>query len=395
MLKLSSRVDILKQSVTLEIDAKAKALQESGVDVVNLAAGEPDFDTPPSIKNAAIDALRKGFTKYSNSQGLPVLRKVISQFIETRRKFSVTPDEIIVTAGAKHAIFLALQCLIEPGDYVLLPIPAWISYVPCIELAGGKVIPLPLHGSNGFQIDLDEWKKMALPPTCRGIIINTPNNPTGVCLNYETLKALVAWAIQRNLWILSDEIYADIVFDGQKHFSIASLGSEELRQCVITIDGLSKNSCMTGWRLGWAIATSELIKKMTAYQSHSNSHVATFVQMAALEAFNEYNVSLPSMVKEFDQRRRFCIKALDELSEYLSYTRPTGAFYFFINLSKWLTKKKMNDIEFCKRFLEKFHVGVVPGEAFGIKNHIRISYATSIENLKKGMARLGKFLESK
>jgi aspartate aminotransferase len=393
MLKTASRVNSLKSSSIMEISAKAQELQSQGHDVISLAAGEPDFNTPEAIQKAATQAMADGITKYAPAPGFLALREVIAEMVTRENHFQVSPDEVIVTSGAKHALYLALQCLTEPGDAVLVPTPAWVSYTPMIELAGAQIIPLPLFEEDGFRANVDRWKGMAIPSNARGIILNSPNNPTGVVYNREDLIRLVGWALQRNLWIISDEIYEKILYDAAKHYSVASLGPE-VKSHTITISGFSKSYCMTGWRLGWAIADKDVIKKMVALQSQSTSHVTSFVQWAGITAARLPEQHIQSLVKAFDKRRNYCMGRLNKLSDALTYVRPTGAFYFFINLSRWLNEHKMNDVELCKELLIKQHVGGVPGSSFGKEKFIRLSYATSQENLEKAFDRIEAYLKN-
>jgi aspartate aminotransferase len=393
MLRLASRVSSLKSSSIMEIAAKAAELKSQGFDVISLAAGEPDFNTPEPIQQAATKAMADGITKYTPAPGFLALREAIAETVTRENKFAVAPDEIIVTSGAKHALYLALQCLVEPGDAILLPTPAWVSYTPMIELAGAQVIPLPMFEEDGFVANVDRWKGMAIPPNAKGIILNSPNNPSGVVYGREELIRLVGWALQRNLWIISDEIYERILFDGAEHTSIAALGPE-VRNHTITISGFSKSHCMTGWRLGWAIAGKEVLSKMIALQSQSTSHVASMVQWAGIAAAKLPASYTETMVEAFDKRRHYCMERLNKLSDHLSYVRPTGAFYFFVNMSKWLNPRKMNDVELCKDLLAKGHVGLVPGASFGKEKFVRLSYATSQENLVKAFDRIENYLKS-
>lgn len=393
-MKLATRVNTLKSSAIMEIAARAAELKTMGHDVISLAAGEPDFNTPEAIQNAATKAMAEGITRYTPAPGFLALREAVAELVTRENGFQVSPEEVVITSGAKHAIYLALQCLVEQGDTVLVPTPAWVSYSPMIELSGANFLPLPLFEEDGYRINVDRWKGMPIPANAKGIIINSPNNPTGVVYSREDLVRLVGWAMQRNLWIMSDEIYEKILYDGAKHHSTASLGPE-VKNCTVTISGFSKSHCMTGWRLGWAIAEKEVIKKMSALQSQANSHVTSFVQWAALTAAKMPPQTVTTMVEAFDKRRQYVMGRLDKLSEHLTYVRPTGAFYFYINLSKFLTPRKMTDVEFCKELLVNQHVGVVPGASFGKEKCIRISYATSQANLEKAFDRIEKFLTTK
>ncbi len=391
MLKIANRVKALKSSSIMAISARAAELKAEGHEVISLAAGEPDFNTPELIQAAATKAMKDGITKYTPATGFQSLREAIAKKISVENGFPVDPEEVLITSGAKHGLYLALQCLVDPGEAILIPTPAWVSYSPMIELAGASVIPLPLYEEDGYRPNVERWKGMAIPPNAKGIIINSPNNPTGVVYSREELIKLTGWALQRNLWIISDEIYEKIIYDNLTHTSISALGPEA-KKATITVSGFSKSYAMTGWRFGWVIADRPFIAKMASLQSQSNSHVTSFVQWAAITA-----CTLPPeignfMVAEFDKRRRYCMDRLDKMGAHLSYSRPTGAFYIFINLSKWLIQKKMTDLEFCKELLNKEYVGVVPGSSFGKEHSIRISYATNIDNLKKAFDRIEAYL---
>lgn len=393
MLKFATRVQSLKSSSIMEISAKAQELKAKGFDVISLAAGEPDFNTPEAIQRAATQAMAEGITRYTPAPGFLALREVIAEMVTRENGYEVSPDEVTIVSGAKHGIYLTLQCLVEPGEAILVPTPAWVSYSPMVELTGAHIIPLPLFEEDGYRPNVDRWKGLAIPPNAKGIIINSPNNPTGVVYTKEDLTRLVSWALQRNLWILSDEIYEKILYDGATHTSVSALGPEA-KNCTVTVSGFSKSYSMTGWRLGWTIAPKEFSKKLGALQSQSNSHTTSFVQWAAITAAKLPPTILQSMVTEFDTRRQYCMKRLDGLSNFLTYTRPTGAFYFFINLSKFLGPRKMSDVDFARTLLENEYLGVVPGSSFGKENCMRISYATSLKNLETAFNRLENFFKS-
>jgi len=390
-MKFAARVNTLASSSIMEIAAKAAELKASGKDVISLAAGEPDFNTPEAIQMACTKAMAEGITRYTPAPGFLALREVIADLVTRQNGFQVSPEEVLITSGAKHAIYLTLQSLVEEGDTVLVPTPAWVSYKPMIELSGAKFLPLPTFEEDGYRVNVDRWKGMSIPPNARGIIINSPNNPTGVVYTREDLVRLVGWAMQRNLWIMSDEIYERILYDGAKHVSVASLGPE-VKANTITISGFSKSHCMTGWRFGWTIADKDLTKKMAALQSQSNSHVTAFVQWAAITAAKMGNDTVDAMVAAFDKRRRYCMERLDKMSEHLTYVRPNGAFYFYINLSKYLNRKQQTDVDFCRELLTKQYVGAVPGSSFGKEKSLRISYATSQAVLEKAFDRLEAYL---
>jgi len=392
VLKLASRVAALQSSSIMDIAAQAGALKAKGVDVVTLAAGEPDFNTPEEIQQAATKAMAEGITKYTPSAGFSALREAIAEKVTRENGFPVKAEEVLITSGAKHALYFALQTLAEAGDAVLVPTPGWVSYHAMVELTGAQMIPLPIYEEDGFQLNVDRWKGMAIPPNARGVLINSPNNPTGVAYSREQLKKFVGWALQRNLWILSDEIYEKILYDGAEHVSIASLGPE-VRNHTITVSGFSKSHCMTGWRLGWAIGPADIIKKMSALQSQSISHVTSFVQWAGLTAAKLPASKIDEMVEKFDERRHYCLGRLEKMTEYCSYHRPNGAFYFFVNFSKFLNKVGKSDVEMCKELLSDHHVAIIPGSAFGKEKFVRISYANNIENLKKAFDRIEAYLK--
>lgn len=393
MLKFSERVNSLKSSATLEITAKAQQLKSEGHDVISLAAGEPDCNTPDPIQHAATEAMARGITRYTPAMGFLALREMIAEKVSKENGFPVTSEEVIVTCGAKHAIYMALQCLVDKGDSVLLPTPAWVSYGPMIELTGASIFPLPLFEEDGYRANVDRWKNMAIPSNARGIILNSPNNPTGVVYSREDLIRIVSWALQRNLWILSDEVYEKILFDDRKHVSVASLGPEA-HSHTITVSSVSKTYAMTGWRVGWAIGQKTLVKKMGALQSQSTSNVTSFAQWATVAALELPPDSVTKMVESFSRRRDYCIQRLESLKSYASYVKPDGAFYFFLNLSEYLSKRKMSDVEFCRELLEKSFVGLVPGTAFGKEKCVRLSYATSDANLEKSFDRIEAFLKN-
>lgn len=376
----------------MDIAAQAAAMKSKGLDVVTLAAGEPDFNTPVEIQNAATQAMKDGITKYTPSSGFLKVREAIAEKVSRQNGFPVDPSEVLVTCGAKMGLYLALQCLVDPGDSVLVPTPSWVSYRSMIELSGGQMIPLPCLEQDGFGLNLERWRDLAIPSNARGILVNSPNNPTGMTYSREQLKLLTNWALQRGLWILSDEIYEHTLYDGAEHVSIASFGPEA-KSHTITVSGLSKSHCMTGWRLGWAIAPKDLIQKMSALQSQSISHVTSFVQWAAMTALSMPASTIQKMNTEFDERRHYCMKRLDGMTQWLSYTRPNGAFYLFVNFSRFLTKVKMTDVELCRELLQKKYLATVPGSSFGQENFLRLSYANSIPNLEKAFDRIESFID--
>ncbi len=385
MWEFAKRTKGVNESETLAMSAKAAALKAAGHDVISLAAGEPDAPTPDPVQQAATDAMHRGFTRYAPPQGYLALREAIAAKTHRDYGYPVHPDEVFVTGGAKMALYLALQTLLDPGDSVLLPTPAWVSYRAMVELCGAQVIPIPLDESQHFALDLDKLKGCAVPLKTRGIILNTPHSPTGTVLTREELMRLAGWALQRNLWIMVDEVYDKLVYEGN-HVPMASLGPEVQSQ-TITINSFSKTYSMTGWRLGYAIAPKKVIAKMTAIQSQSLSHPTSFVQMAGIAALKLPQSHLEHMCKTFRERRDFCVARLNEVNPLMKFGVPHGAFYFFVDVQPWLQTFGKSDAEFCHYFLEKYHVGVVPGSAFGKDGYVRLSYASSLDQLKKGLSR--------
>ncbi|MBI4403088.1 MAG: pyridoxal phosphate-dependent aminotransferase [Deltaproteobacteria bacterium] len=393
MFKYATRVGCLRPSPSNEISNLAIELKAQGRDVISLATGEPDFDTPEPIRQAAEQAIHSGVTRYTPTAGFLSLRQAIAQKYSVEYQTSIHPDEIIITCGAKHAISLALQCLVEPGESVLLPTPAWTNFGPMIELAGASILPLPLFEEDGFKPNLDRLKRMAVPAGVKGIILNSPNNPTGAVLSRDDLVRIVCWALQRDLWIISDEVYDKILFEEIEHTPIASLGPE-VRAHTIVANGLSKTYAMSGWRIGWAIADGAFIQKMVAMQSQTTQNAPSFAQSAAIAAIRLASSFVDEMVDIYDSRRQYCMRRLNTLHSHLSYVEPKGAFYFFINLGKWLSEREMTDTEFCRQLLLQQGIALVPGTAFGKERYVRLSYATSSENLANAFNRLDKFLNA-
>ncbi|MBI1860600.1 MAG: pyridoxal phosphate-dependent aminotransferase [Deltaproteobacteria bacterium] len=393
MLRFSQRCESLKSSSIMEISAKAAELKLQGFDVISLAAGEPDFNTPIEIQNAATKAMADGITKYTPAPGFLTLRQAVADHVTRENDFPVEPSEVVITCGAKHALYTAIQCLVNPGEAVLVPTPAWVSYGAIVELAGGYIIPLPLLEEDGFRPNVERWKGMALPSNVRGIILNSPNNPTGAVYSRDDLMKLVSWALSRDLWIISDEIYEKITYDQLRHVSVASLGPE-VKGRTVTVSGFSKSHCMTGWRLGWTITEKDLAQKISAFTSQSISHVTSFAQMGALTAARMGHGVVDKMVSEFDARRQYVASRLDKWSGDVAYTMPHGAFYFFVKCSKLLSRKWVNDVQMCRDLLANQHIGLVPGASFGSSGYVRLSYATSMENLHRALDRFEDYLRT-
>ncbi len=373
-----SRADLIQPSATMKISERARQLRREGKDVIDMGLGEPDFSTPSHIVEAACRALREGKTTYAPAQGIPELREAIAEKLNAENGIQATPENIIVTSGAKYAIYEAMQVLIEPGDEVILLEPAWVSYEACVLLAGGKPV-FVRHDESFKSAEVGEH----ITPKTKMIVVNSPNNPIGVVYPRSFLKEIADLASDHGLYVMADEVYEKIVFDGEHH-SIASF--DGMFERTITINAFSKTYAMTGWRLGYAVAPEEVIARMRKIQSHSISSPTTFVQYAGVAALKGDQSFVESMVEEFRKRRDMLAKGLDELG--IDYAPPEGAFYVFMNTG-------MDGDEFSRRFLEEFHVAVTPGSGFGksYSSWVRLSYATSADRIAEMLRRLEKFLE--
>jgi len=387
---ISDRAKSVQPSPTLAITAKANRMKAEGIDVVSFGAGEPDFDTPENIKDAAIRSLKSGFTKYTASSGIDELKTAIVDKLARDNGLHYQKSQIIVSNGAKHSLYNAMLALVNPGDEVIVPIPYWVSYPDQVRLAEGKPVFVTTNESNGFVATAEMIQK-AITPKTRMIVLNSPNNPTGGVYSRENLQAIADIAVANNIYVLSDEIYEKIIYDGRKHVSIASLG-EEIQRLTITVNGLSKSHSMTGWRIGYAAADKEVISAMRRIQDHSTSNAVSFVQKGAVEAFTGPQDDVHKMVAEFDKRRKAIVKRLCVIPG-VSCSMPHGAFYVLPNVSGLFGKAwdggviKDSD-SLAEYLLEEAKVAVVPGSGFGAPNYIRLSYATSMENIEKGLDRI-------
>jgi len=381
----AARVHNLTPSLTLAIDAKAKALKAKGVDVIGFGAGEPDMDTPEHIKAAAMGSLDAGFTKYTPSSGIPELREAIAEKLKKDNGLDYEPSQIIVTCGAKHACFNAFLATINPGDEVLIPAPYWLSYPEMVKLAGGEPVIVPTTAENNYKITPDLFREYTSPLT-KMIVLNTPGNPTGTMYTENELAALVEVALDDDIQILSDEIYEKLVYDGAKHVSVASFSSEVYNSTIV-VNGFSKPYAMTGWRLGYLAAPKDVAAKIDSLQSHSTSNATSFAQKGALAAYKGPQECVEEMRLEFDKRRLRMCELLDGIPS-LSYVKPQGAFYVMVDISR----NGQSSVQFAEKLLEDQKVAVVPGVAFGDDKTIRLSYATSMENIEEGLKRLKKFV---
>lgn len=371
-------------SQTLAIDSKAKALKAEGKDIVGFTVGEPDMDTPDHIKLAAAQSLAEGFTKYTPSSGIPELRQAIAEKLKVENGVDYKPNQIIVSCGAKHSCYNALLATINPGDEVIIPAPYWVSYPEMVKLVGGEPYIIQTKAENNFKLTPEDLQS-AISPSSKMVILNSPGNPTGSVYTENELAALVEVALEDDLFILSDEIYEKIVYDGAKHFSIASM-SKKVFEHTITVNGFSKAYAMTGWRLGYLAAPDPIAKAIDSIQSHSTSNPTSFAQKGAIAALRESQDCVTEMVKTFAQRRQLMLDGLASIPG-ITCQKPLGAFYVLPDISSF----GLTSSQFCEQLLDQAMVAAVPGVAFGDDNTIRLSYACSTETIEKGISRLRDF----
>ncbi len=383
MLKVNRRIKDIVGSTTLAITARAKELQAQGHDVVNFGAGEPDFDTPDFIKEAGIKAIQSGQTKYTPSIGTQDLREAICAKLLKDNKLAYKPNQIVVSCGAKHSLFNIIQVLVDDGDEVIFQAPFWVSYPEMVKAAGGVSIIIPTDKSTGFKITPALLNKHISAKT-RILILNSPSNPTGITYTKEELAALAAICVERKIYVISDEIYEKLVYDTKEYTSIAAFG-KEIFDLTITVNGVSKAYSMTGWRIGYAAGPVEIMEYIKKYQDHSTSNPASISQAAAVAALKAPDESIEAMRKVFHDRRDLMMRCLDEIPR-ISYIRPGGAFYVFCDFSK-----VGNGATVAKQMLDEIKVAVIPGDAFGAPEYVRLSFATSEAKIKEGLRRIGQW----
>lgn len=387
---LSERAKKIKPSPTLAIDSKAKALRAAGIEIINFGVGEPDFDTPQNIKEAAIKALRDGFTKYTPVGGIDSLKNaIIDKFIKDNN-LHYSREEIIVSCGAKHCLYNIAQALFGPGDEVIIPTPYWVSYPDQVILNDAVPVFAKTEEKDGFLLKPEGLESLITKKT-KALILNSPSNPTGCTYDKKSLENIAEVCLRHDIYIISDEIYEKLVYDGVCHVSIASI-DREIKDRTIVVNGLSKSHAMTGWRIGFAAGPKEIIKAMTNIQSQSTSNPNSIAQMAAIEALRGPQESVKRMVEEFDRRRRFLIAGLNSIDGVRCLV-PQGAFYAFPNVSSFFGRSYegkviSNSSDLALYLLEKASVALVSGDAFGEPNNIRLSYATSMDNIEKGLERI-------
>ncbi len=387
---LSDRAGLLKPSPTLAMTSRAKAMKSQGRDVISFAAGEPDFNTPDEICSAAIQALGEGQTKYCASSGLPQLREVVAEKLTTQNKVATSPDQIIVSCGAKHSIYNTLQVLVNPGDEVILIAPYWMTYFDQVVLAGGTPKVIYATAENDFSPTIEQVKAVVTERT-KAIILNSPSNPTGGIIPASTLAAIGQLCVQNGMWIISDEIYERLIY-GVEHTSIASLGKEIADQ-TITITGVSKTYSMTGWRIGFASGPLPVIKAISNFQDQVTSNATTFAQFGAIAALKMPEEEVESMRAEFQIRRDLILAELRKLPD-VNVRTPHGAFYVFPDLSAYLGGEISTDLQLAEYLLENAEVATIPGSVFEGNGHLRMSYAASRSDIEDGVQRIGKALSN-
>ena len=381
---INRRIKTLVGSSTLAITARAKELRAQGKDVVNFAGGEPDFDTPAEIKQAAIQAIQDGFTKYTPSIGSLELRQIISQKFKRENNLTYEPNQIAVSCGAKHALFNVIQVLADDGDDVLIPAPYWVSYPEMVKSAGATPRFIPTTAESSFKITAGMLEKNITKQT-KILVLNSPSNPTGMLYSLEELRPIADLCVKNRIWIISDEIYEKLIYQSSSYVSVASLGPEVFAR-TITVNGVSKAFSMTGWRIGYCAGPQEIIDYVKKFQDHSTSNPCSISQKAALQALSSSEESILAMREEFKQRRDLLMSLMDKLPG-VTYIKPEGAFYLFCNFSAL-----GDSIDVAKRILNDVNVALIPGDGFGAPGFIRLSFATSKERIQEGVKRLADWI---
>lgn len=395
MKELSNLAQAVQASTTLAIDALAKQMKADGIDVVGFGAGEPDFNTPEHIKQAAIDAINDNFTKYTPASGILPLKEAVCQRMKEDCGLDYKPAQVVIASGAKHNVYIALRALVNPGDEVILPAPFWVSYLEMTKMVGATPVIVTAEESSGFKMTAQQLEE-AITPKTKCLILNNPSNPTGMVYSKEELKAIAAVCVKHQIYVIADEIYYGLLYDGLTFTSFASLG-EEVKELTILINGVSKSYAMTGWRVGYACANEAIAKVMSNFLSHSTGAPASMAQKAAVAALIGPQEEIEMMRQAFDERRKYIVERMNQI-EGVSCIRPEGAFYVMMNMEKLVGKTLHGELirnsdDFSAAFLKHGLVATVPCSGFGAPNYVRWSYATSMENIKKGLDRLEEFLK--
>lgn len=393
-LTLSRKAQAVKPSSTLAITAKAKEMRSKGIDVVGFGAGEPDFNTPDNICDAAIDAIRSGFTKYTPASGMNELKQAIADKFERFNHIHYEMDQIVISNGGKHSLTNIFEAILNPGDEVIIPAPFWLSYPEIVKLADGVPVILPCKKEQNYKITPAQLAAACTNKT-KAFILNSPNNPTGMIYTRQELEALAEVIVEKDIYVVADEMYENLIYEGQEAVSIASLG-EEIYKRTITCSGVAKSYSMTGWRIGYTGSSKEIAKLMGSIQSHQTSNPNSIAQKATIEALNGPQDTVETMRLEFDRRRQYMYERISGMP-FVSTIKPLGAFYVFVDMSgligkKWKTNS-LTDIEMIAKILiETYQVAVIPCADFGFSDHVRLSYAISMENIEKGLDRIEAFI---
>lgn len=392
MKALSKKNLAIEESMTLAITAKAKQLKESGVNIVSFGAGEPDFNTPKNIRDYAIARIEKGGNGYTEASGLLDLKKAVCGKLRHDNALSYAPNQIVVSSGAKHSLFNALQAICNPGDEIIIPSPYWVSYYELTKMADAEPVLVEASAQNLFKVTVAQLESAVTDKT-KGLLLNSPNNPTGAVYTKEELMEIGAFATKHDLYIISDEIYEKLVY-GEAHISIASL-SQDLYERTIVVNGLSKAYAMTGWRIGYTASTVEIANIMSNIQSHATSNPNTIAQHAGIEALNGDQTAIEEMRVAFEARKNYMVETIKQIPN-VTCVEPKGAFYVMVDISYYKGKtvegvEITNSLDFAAVLIEKANIAVIPGIAFGVDDYIRLSYATSMENIEEGLKRLKDF----
>ncbi|MFH1479215.1 MAG: pyridoxal phosphate-dependent aminotransferase [Candidatus Omnitrophota bacterium] len=388
-MRLSSRVQKVSPSLTLAITAKAEKMKMEGIDIINFGSGEPDFDTPSNIKDKAILAIKNGVTKYTPASGTDELKQAVVEKFKKDNSLVYKTKDIVISCGAKHSIYNIIEVICDSGEEVIIPSPYWLSYPEMVTLSEGRSVFIKTDERTGFKISASPLKKVITNKT-KALILNSPSNPTGCVYSKRELEEIASVCVEKDILVISDEIYEKIMFDGREHISIASLNDEIFKRTIV-VNGVSKSSSMTGWRIGYiASPNEEIVKSIKNLQSHSTSNPTSISQAAACEAIKTEDINAKVMVEEFRKRRNYIVDRLNSI-DGLSCIRPDGAFYAFSKIER----EGLYSMELTERLLSEARVAVVPGEVFGSNRHIRLSFATSMENIKKGVDRIEEWFNNR
>ncbi len=391
--ELSKKGLAISPSVTLAITAKAKEMKAAGIDVVSFGAGEPDFNTPKNIQKEGIRAIEEGLTRYTPASGIKDLKEAICEKFKRDNNLDYTIENIVVSSGAKHSLFNSLMAILNEGEEVIVMKPFWVSYTELIKVSGGVPVLIDTKEENEFKVTIEDLNK-ALTDKTKAIILNSPSNPTGSIYTKEELQEIADWVVQNDLYVISDEIYEKLVYEGE-HVSIASLG-EEIKERTVVVNGMSKAYAMTGWRIGYVAANKDIAKIMSNMQSHTTSNPCSISQYASVEGLRGDQSAIAEMRGEFIKRRDYMVEKINSIDK-VSCLKPKGAFYIMVNIEKVLGTtikgyKVEDSVSFAKYLLDEAKIAVIPGAGFGVDNYVRLSYATSMENIVEGLDRLEKAL---